>query len=172
VFYRNETYFKEPLYFLGSESNISPAEVQAGDWLSKNAPSGSLLVSDPSTQAVLEAASGVNSQGGPYMSLETRRVLESINRSDDYGAVAERLLTIQDNLAFERQVRTDTLFVLSGRYFAWQQFPSEQKESFYYNIWQPVLLDPGDQGYINGLVDSHKFNLLYRNSELAILRVS
>jgi hypothetical protein len=171
VFHRNESYFKVPLYFLGAESNISAAEIDAGHWLARNAQAGDLLVSDPSTQYVLEAVSGVNSQGGAYMNLKTRQLLVGLNSTPDAAAVAGRVAAVQDGLTREEADRHGTLLVLSGRYFAWQKLPTDEKESFYYNVWQPMLLSPLNRQYIDSLVASGRFEPVFENAELAVLRV-
>lgn len=171
VFFKSQNSYKDPLYFDGKASHISYAEIDASNWLSKNAGKEILLVSDPGTQYILEATSGVNTQGGAYMSEQTRKVLSEINNSQDTQDLLGKLRSIKDNLNYENQVRTKTIFVLSGRYFAWQNLPQDQKKSFFYNVWTPQKIKPEDNLYIDFLINSKEFKLLYRNGELAILEL-
>jgi hypothetical protein len=65
TFYKNQSVYKEPLNFKSYQTQVSTAEIQAGNWLAtQNKDNKGFLVSDPATQYILEAISGVNSQGG------------------------------------------------------------------------------------------------------------
>lgn len=171
VFYANQAFYKEPLYFKGVQSHVSKAEIEASNWLSKNAKEDTFLVSDPSTQYVLEALSGVNTQGGSYMTQKTRDTLFKNNYLYDTRVIAQNLKSIQDLFLYERKKRKNTLFVLTGRYFAWQKLPREQKMSFYYNIWKPHKLEKRDLVYVNLLLKNSAFKVLYRNDEIIIVQI-
>ncbi|MDP3988088.1 MAG: hypothetical protein Q8P80_02995 [Candidatus Levybacteria bacterium] len=169
VFYTDQTGYKEFLSFKGSESHVSKNEIEAGNWLSKNVPASSILVSDPSTQYVFEAISEVNSQGGVYMNRNTRQALTDINSLYDSEMVARRLLTIHDQLTYEKIKQKGVVFVASGRYFAWQKLTDKQKLSFFYNVWTPSKLEEGNRDYIDFLIQSGRFKKIYESDEMIIL---
>lgn len=171
VFYINQNTYKSSLYFEGYASQISYEEIAAGNWLKAHMPYA-FLISDPSTQYVLEAVSGDNTQGGAYMNLQTRRTLSRI--AYDYNAkeVRSQLLSIHDALPSVDASREQTLLVLSGRYFAWQRLPQSEKDSFYYNIWSAQMLSSSDKLYIEQFLQQNPYyKVVYSNSEMVILQV-
>lgn len=170
-FYTNQSVYKEFLFFEGFESHLSKNEIEAGVWLSKNAGTKSFLISDPSTQYILEAISGVNTQGGVYMNSGTRQILSEINFLYDPQRVRRYLLSVSDGLEYENISKKRTVFVLSGRYFAWQKFTEDQKRSFFYNTWTPRKIEETGKDYINYLVQSGKFKKIYENDEMAIVEL-
>ncbi len=167
TFYKNQLVYKEPLNFKNYQTQISTAEIQAGSWLaSQNKDGKAFLVSDPATQYILEAVSGVNSQGGMYMDLNTRRILESINGYYDANTIKNKLSNVKDLVA-AKQSGQKTFFVVGGRYFAWQRLPISQKDSTFYNIWSPKELTEADKTY----VDYYKrvgLKVVFSNKELVI----
>jgi hypothetical protein len=169
TFYKNQLIYKEPLHFNNFETQLSFQEIEAGKWLAQNSKAGVFLISDPGTQYILEALSGVNTQGGAYMSLKTRQKLISINSSHDPVFIKGKLLKIKDEL--ETSSGRDALFVVGGRYFAWQDLSGKEKESFFYNIWSPKLINPQDENFINLLSRSLDFKLIYRNNELCVFKI-
>jgi hypothetical protein len=166
TFYKNQLVYKAPLNFKSYETQISTSEIQAANWLaSQNKDGKAFLVSDPATQYILEAVSGVNSQGGAYMGLRTRQTLESINGYYDAQVMQNKLLSIKDQVATGSNSRT--FFVVGGRYFAWQLLPKAQKDSTFYNIWSPQEITAADQTYI----DYYKrvgLKVVYSNKEMVI----
>lgn len=166
IFYKNQLVYKNPLHFKNLETQISSGEIKAGEWLSQNKKPGYFLISDPGTQYILEAVSGVNTQGGTYMDPLTRKDLMSINNSQNPVFIKNSLSKIHDNLETPNKT---TIFVVGGRYFDWQQLPLDQKESTFYNIWSPRVMTEEDRSYVNFL--SNHFELLYKNDELAIFKI-
>lgn len=171
VFYESQLAYKEPLLFENKYSHLSQSEIEASEWISKNYGNNTLLISDPGTQYILEAISGINSPGGAYMNIQTRQALSQINGSNSIAMIKEKLARIQDELSFERNQRKETIFILSGRYFAWQQLLPEQKLSFYYNIWKPYILSFQDSQYINSLIADPGLKVVYQNDELVIIQI-
>jgi hypothetical protein len=167
TFYKNQLVYKQPLSFNTYETQISPAEIQAGNWLTmQNKDGKAFLVSDPATQYVLEAVSGVNSQGGMYADLNTRRILESINGYYDANTIKSKLSNVKDLVTGKPNTK-ETFFVVGGRYFAWQRLPNSQKDSTFYNIWSPKELTEADKTY----VDYYKrvgLKAVFSNKELVI----
>jgi hypothetical protein len=167
TFYKNQLIYKQPLSFNSYETQISPAEIQAGNWLAmQNKDGNAFLVSDPATQYVLEAVSGVNSQGGMYMDLNTRDILESINGYYDANTIKSKLSNVKDLVTGKPNAK-ETFFVVGGRYFAWQRLPNSQKDSTFYNIWSPKALTEADKTY----VDYYKrvgLRAVFSNKEIVI----
>ena len=172
TFYINQTVYKGPLHFETYETQISRGEIEAGKWLSVYNKKGDVfLISDPSLQYILETVSEVNTQGGAYMSLQTRKTLESVNGSYDPVFIKDKLLSIQDLLPNTQQPGRKVLFAIGGRYFAWQKLPAIQKESSFYNIWSPKIMTDNDKTYVDFLISSQQFKIVYRNDEIAIFEV-
>lgn len=170
TFYKNQLIFKEPLYFKNLVTQISPKEIEAGNWLSKQ-PKNAILVSDPSLQYILEATSGVNTQGGVYANISTRRILSGIKDSRDTNFIKNELLKIKDKIPSEQRSNKRTLFAVGGRYFAWQMLSEREKKSSFYNIWSPRLVSEEGNNYINFLMQNPQFRLLFRNDEIAIFEI-
>jgi hypothetical protein len=168
VFYANQLTFKNYIDFQGKVTHITPLEIEAALWLSANVDKHSFIVSDPTTQYILEAVSGINSQGGAYMSQESRQILSRIAGIDNPEFIKDQVVNIEDGLSFERTRRTRTIFVISGRYFAWQQSTQEEKNTFSFNIWQPRKLDDYGRYLADRLAESGLFKRIYQNDEVAI----
>ncbi len=172
TFYNNQLMYKGPLHFQNYVTQISYGELQAAAWLSSHNKNGNdFLISDPSLQYILEANSGVDTQGGVYTNLNTRKALESINGSYNTQFIKSELLSIKDSLPKDQNLNRKVLFAVGGRYFAWQELPQSQKESSFYNIWAPKDITSTEQNYINFLKNSKQFKLLYENRQIAIFEV-
>lgn len=169
TFYTNQFTFKNTLYYGGMFSHMTPSEIEASTWLAANASDRALLISDPATQYILEASSGINSQGGAFMSLASRRALANIQGVFSASEIRKELSKIHDTVEPDR---AETFLVLSGRYFAWQAFPQEWKESTFYNVWRAEDLDRQEKEYIDFLVKNNPgLKEAYRNEELVIIRL-
>lgn len=166
VFYLNQATYKAPLYLENTASHFSQEEWDAGMWL-ETRTNNAFLVSDPSTQYILEGISGMNTQGGAYMNEVTRQKLMSIAYVTDTKKIAQTVVSIKDEVT-KKQSQQKTYLVLSGRYFAWQQLPKEQKMSFYNNIWSPQLLSQNDLAYI-AYLKSQKLHIVFQNDALVII---
>jgi hypothetical protein len=172
VFIVNQKVYKEALHYGEFETQISYNEISAGEWLRKYSSRKNIfLVSDPSLSYILEAISGVNSQGGAFSDIKTRRVLSAINYSYNPRFIKQEILKIKDHLDENNQGKRETLFVVGGRYFRWQEFNQKEKESTFYNIWAPKIMSKEDKTYVDFLSKSNEFKLIYINPELAIFKV-
>lgn len=170
IFYTNQLAFKKPLFFGNFNTNISPNEVETGKWLSSyDNKANAFLISDPTLQYILEAASGVNSAGGAYMSLENRRLLSDLGSLNQSSLIRDNLLKIKDRLRDNKD--REVLFVVGGRYFSWQNLPHRQKDSIFYNIWSPKIINDQNRGFIDFLKESPEFKPVYENDELIIFSV-
>lgn len=168
MFFFNQNNYKESLYFQGFHSNISFQEIYTAYWL-KERYDNALIISDPSTQYILESISGLNSQGGAYMNISTRNSLVKINALNNPMQVRNEISKIKDELNIENNIDYKTLLIVGGRYFAWHNLNYEQKKSFYYNIWRPYKINPDNLTYINFLANN--FKIVYQNDELVIFEI-
>ncbi|MBI4097744.1 MAG: hypothetical protein HY426_01785 [Candidatus Levybacteria bacterium] len=169
TFYKNQLIYKEPLHFKNYETQISFDEIAAGEWLaSYTEGERTFLITDPSLSYILEAISGVNTQGGAYMSLESRKILSDLRNTNDSALLKIELLRIRDQLDQDRE---EVLFVLGGRYFEWQRLSESEKQSSFYNIWSPKLTRDQDKSYIEFIKNSPEFEAIYENDQLVIFRL-
>lgn len=171
TFICNATIWKESLENDGNYTQISPLEIQAADFLkAKYSNSNVLLISDPATQYVLETFSQVNTQGGAYMDLKTREILNSVNQTSNTGEVAKELYKVNDAL---NPTNGKRIFVLSGRYFIWQRSDLAHKYSLGYNVWHPADLTFDNEKVIEQFeADKAHFKLIYENPAMVILEVN
>lgn len=171
IFFVNINTYQNFLLFSGFISHISDKELETSKWLNENyISSETLLISDPSTSYILEAASGINSPGGAYMSANNRMGLININDSLHPEIVKASLMEISDRNTAPDKIN-HRLFVASGRYFAWQKLPEKEKKSFYFNIWSPKLIKEQDVAFLRMLSQSSDFNIVYQNNELIIFEI-
>ncbi len=172
IFVSNALIWKGILHYQSETTHISPNEVSAAKYIKENYKDGSaLLISDPATQNILETLSGVNSQGGAYMSTSSRNKLTNAGISNNPAETISELYKINDKIV--QTGSSKRLLVLSGRYFIWQKASQKDKLAFNYNVWYPADLTLEDIGQINSLLlSSKKFKLVYQNSTLAVVEVS
>jgi hypothetical protein len=165
----NSAYWKNGLSYSNLLTHLTPTELQAATFLKENYQHQNvLMISDPATQNILEALSGVNSAGGAYSSDTNRSLLAQIGVSSQPTQVYDHLFEIKDQVTPEAPVR---LLVMSGRYFEWQNRTLKEKASFDFNIWNPSNLSLENWHQVEGLLKDPKFRLVYNNPEIAILEV-
>lgn len=172
IFYHNQLWYKNiPNNQGGFTSHYSPSELKASEFLRQNYKYDveTLMISDPSTQYILESFSEVNSQGGSYMLHKNRRILMGIANTKDINRVVSSLFAVKDEI-FKTEPKT-VIFVLSGRYFAWQQMSDEDKLKFVENVWYPLPLQQSDLDYIEFLKQDSRFKEVYKDNEMVILEV-
>lgn len=171
IFFVNINTYQNFLLFSGFTSHISDKELETSKWLKQNYTSPeTLLISDPSTSYILEAASEINSPGGAYMSANNRASLININGSLHPGIVKANLMEVSDRNISSGKIE-QRLFIASGRYFAWQELPDKEKRSFYFNIWSPKLIKEPDVPFLKMLSESYDFKIVYQNNELIVFEI-
>lgn len=102
------------------------------------------------------------------MDLDTRKKLTLIKASNDTAFIKNQLLSINDKLENTPKKR---LFIVGGRYFAWQNLTPEEKASSFFNIWSPRLMTSSDKIYVDFLSQSPQFKLLYKNDQIAVFEI-
>lgn len=170
IFVLNSANWKQILVYKNTHSHVGENEIKAAQFLNAEySKSNTMLVSDPSTQYILETLSGVNSQGGAYMDHPAREELSNMSKENNPTAIADALFKIKDKVNSDSDTR---LFVLSGRYFVWQNQSEENKKDLSFNIWHTADLTETNKEYINTLLTQNdRFRLVYQNETLAIIEV-
>jgi len=128
------------------------------------------LISDPTTQGILEAISTINTQGGAFPRVETVQLLDSIKNENDPKKILKVLKKISDTIPNQNN-RDVTLFVLGGRYFDWQKSVWDCKISYACQSWLPLKIKPSDKIYIQTISDSIYLRLVYQDQENTILEL-
>ena len=103
------------------------------------------------------------------MTVQNRRLLPKLNEFNQPQKVKADLLSIKDGL--NNSSSKEVLFVVGGRYFAWQNLSTDQRESIFYNIWTPQLISNSQETYINLLKESPEFKVIYKSKEFVIFKV-
>lgn len=142
IFYANITAWQQPVVFRGIASQVSSDEIAAAKFFKSNY-AGAFLVSDPATQGILEALSGIDTKGGPYMNTENRKNLLGMN------------------------LKPETLLAVSARTMKWFAADPKDQMSIAFNIWRPDALSIADQLYIARL----GFNEIYRNPSVVLFKL-
>ncbi len=171
LFITNTTVWKGILQYEGLNTQVSAYEIAAAQFLKKHySGKNAMLVSDPATQNILEPLSTVNSQGGVYMDLVSRKKLSTLKSTNDGSMVVSTLAQINDKITPRASVK---LLILGGRYFEWQKAAEYQKMAFSYNTWSPVDLSLSDIEQINTLLaSSNRLKLVYKNPGVTIIEVN
>lgn len=170
VFYFNQLSYKDQLQFLDYKTHFSFEEKNASEFLLKTYPLKTLLISDPGTQYIFEALTGLNSQGGAYMDYLTRKKLIEIYLKSDPEEIIKIIKEI-DDLDPKYQKPQKRILILSGRFFAWEKLPQYQKESFYYNIWSPTIINSEDKKFVELMLKSSKTKLILENDQMTIIEI-
>lgn len=129
------------------------------------------LISDPTTQGILEALSAINTQGGAFPKAETVRLLDSIQNEGDPKKILTVLKKINDTIPTQNN-RDVTLFVLGGRYFDWQKSDWDCKISYACQSWLPLKIKPSDKRFTEFISDSIYLTLVYQDQENTILELN
>ena len=165
----NSLYWKQGLWYLDKKTHLSLDEIAAAEFLKENYDFQDLIISDPSTQYILEALSGVNSAGGVFASSETRELLSEAYSLESNIKKNKTLNQIQDKLITQP---TNKLFIASGRYFLWQKAAENKRLVFDYNIWTPQQLTLTNIDKIKQLIqDNEYFMPIYQNKSLVIFKL-
>lgn len=167
IFTTNSLAWQKPVLFHGIASQVSGDEQRAASALKSLLGQEAFLVSDPATQYIMEALSGVNSQGGAYMIESTRAHIIGALESPDQTQFVQHLSQIDDLLT--PAPNAQKLLVVSGRTFKWLESPSEKRNSITYNIWRPEALSLDNALMIETWKERFGLQEVYRNASVVIL---
>lgn len=171
IFISNQNGFKDVLQYNNTATNVSNYEIEAANFLKTHyADKKILLTSEPATQGIMEALSGINTQGGIFAQPSTREILSTIYQVRDARKIRSLLYQINDRLKTEDD-RNLTVFVLSGRFFNWEHLSAEDKLNYSINVWAPTDLTYEAEDYINWLRDQDGFKMVFKNKGVAVFEV-
>lgn len=170
IYIVNVIAYKQVPFYKDISTHVSPNEVLAAQFLSKNYTNKEvLLISDPATMHILEGLSGVNTPGGAYTDDKTRTILNDIYYTRDSRTMALKIRTIRDKLIDKTPQKY--LLAVGGRFSEWQKASDANKMGIHWNVWEPYDLKPSDwEGYdfIDFVATYSKFKEVYKNSGIVI----
>ncbi len=172
TFTLNQANYKGILKYRRLSTQIAPNEIEAGKWLANNYKEKEklLIVSNPSTQGVFEAITGINTQGGVYANTATRSYVNSIYPITAGNKIKNTLFSVNDLVIEEKPEKI--LLILSGRFFKWQNQPVAKKKAIYFNVWKPEDIAPVNRIYIENLKKEAGFKEVYSNETVSIFEVT
>jgi len=170
AFVSNITQWKEPLLYKGRVTQMSDDERLAALFLKKKFEGKNVfLVSDPSTQYVLESVSGVNSQGGAYAKWVTRDALIRAFGAQSREEFLTPIYSVRDRVD---QRKPDLyLFVYSGRSAAWIRANPSDRESIAFNVWVPKALSFRDLKETDKLSRIFGLSVIFQNADVVIFEL-
>lgn len=169
VFAINVGTFKQNILYAGRASHISTAEYEAGKYLKMAYKRNDLLISDPTTMHIMEGISGINTPGGAFTDLKTRKLISKIFFSRDSLQMRTYIRSIQDGI--EENYPDKVLLVISGRFSKWQLSSEVQKEGIVWNIWKPNGLNKEDLEYIDFIDKNLQFKKVYIDPEIVVYEI-
>jgi len=153
-------------------SYISDSDFKTAKWIDNYYIGKKVfLISDPTTQGVLEALSTINTQGGAFPRAETVQLLDSIKNESDPKKILNVFKKINDTIPSQNS-RDVTLFVLGGKYFDWQKSDWGCKISYACQSWLPLKIKPSDKRFTKIITDSILLKLVYQDQENTILELN
>lgn len=135
VFTQNIHHWKETLVRNGTSTEISGDERTATHFLAQSREhTNALLISDPATQYIFEATSGINSQGGAYATPDTRNIASRLIHAPSQKDLSLLVSQLHDTVSATKP--SYVLFIASGRYFRWIS-KQDAVQNIAFNIWRP-----------------------------------
>lgn len=145
----NVNYWKAGLLNDELYSHVNSDEIELANLLFEKYTSKQvLIVSDPSTQFILEGMSGVDSLGGAYMKLTDRVALKQALESSDRKTLVDFVDHVEDGVNGNVEKK---LVIISGRTLQWLRLEEGQRQSLSVNIWKPMKLSMEDREVIDDI---------------------
>ena len=170
IFVTNISAWKASIEFRGIASQVSSDELSASEFLvdaKKN--DSTYLISDPATQYIFEALTGINSQGGAYMNESSRKTLVSLFASKSADEFKKQVFTVKDTLT---PINHETiLLIVSARTLKWLDEPSESQLSLTFNVWRPEGLTLHDRMKIDAWEKTYDLTKTFENNALVIYEI-
>ncbi len=138
IFTVNTNEWKAWLITNGTATHVSTDDQQIARYLSTHATTGTMLISDPATQYILEGISGVNSQGGAYMNDQSRTAFQMAFTATEAATMTNAFRSIVDTVS--TTTPTTRYIAISGRTTEWMRSSEPQRHDITYNIWRPTGL--------------------------------
>jgi hypothetical protein len=165
----NSLFWKQGLFEHNQTRHVGDDEITAAQFLTQRYDAQkTLIVSDPATQYILEALSGINSAGGSFASTENRKLTAMLRPNLSDTELSEKLNQINDPVNPNKQ---KILLALSGRFFLWQSAKLEQQTSFDFNVWAPHHLTLQQQEAILSYQQNPQLEVVYSSPSLVIFEL-
>lgn len=162
VFGYNLAFWKHGLNYQNQLTHISQSDLEVAEFLQQvYVDQPVLMVSDPTTQFILEGFSGVNSPAGVYMTPAQRTIVYQALTADNPVGASQRFNELKDKLTPAPQKR---LLVISARTLLWLQTEEKFRNSFDFNIWSPRDFSWHDQQYLEQFDQSSQFKRVFSNT--------
>ena len=170
LFYTNIWSWQLPLVFRSQASYVSSDEYNASKFLVDHYnKTTTFIVSDPSTQSIMEALTGIESQGGVYMNTTSRLSISQAFDSQTPNQFIRTITTITDTI--DRSPKSIYLVVVSARLFQWLDSTPQERSDIAYNIWGPQSFSLEDRSHLTDLVKTFQLKTVYKNESLAIVEI-
>lgn len=165
VFILNITIWKNNNISNGLASQVSGDEISASDFIKSKFDNSDLIVSDPSTQYILESLSGINSAGGAYMKKGNRQELDYALKSTNLTDFEKYTSQINDKLLLKPTMK---IVVISDRTVKWLNMTDKEKYNYASNIWKPSIFSLYEYKFMDNFAQFNNLKLEYANDSLAV----
>jgi len=170
TFIQNTNQWKQPVIVNGVASHVSNDERATAAFIKNNyANTNSMIISDPATQYILEATTGVNSQGGAYATKQTRDIMSTILTASSYKEVIDTASNISDLLSTKKP--SSILITIGARTLAWNNESTEKKNSIAFNEWSPVKFTLNNLVWLSAFENRTGLIPMYANDSIRVYRV-
>ncbi|NTV30919.1 hypothetical protein HGA91_03010 [candidate division WWE3 bacterium] len=130
--------------------------------------SSTILISDPATMQVFEGISGINTPGGVFVRDANRTSIDNLFPSKSIDDVKTQLRSIRDLI---QAPATRILFVIDGRFMAWQRLPNQLRSDNTVSIWAPRELSIEGIKYADMLLTDGAFHEVIRDPNIIVLEL-
>jgi hypothetical protein len=171
IFLTNISTFKQTPSYNGISTHVTESEIGAATFIESNyRDQNAIIISEPATMYILEGLSGVNSPGGVFTDLNTRKTVSNIYFSRDSELMKYEIFGARDTL-LPTETPEKALLVISGRFSKWQNASRDQKFGIYWNVWKPADISLEEYDFIEFIEDYAKFELVHKNKGLRIYEI-
>lgn len=158
----NTMEWKRQLAFQERWVHFQEDDLAVATYLKNKYSPQTLIVSDPSTQYILEGLSGLNSPGGAFENTEKRDLLANALLANEPEQLAQAIRQTEDGLVPASQ----KLFVFSGRTWQWMSMNQGSRNSFSVNVWAPAHQSWLAGIYAQKLINSQQFSLVFQTPSI------
>jgi hypothetical protein len=174
VFTTNTVKYKQVPTYANLATHVSPHEIEAAYFLRENylGRNGVMLLADPATMHILEGLSSINTPGGAYTNVATRRIISDVYYVRDSETMTNELYQVRDLLTEEKPDLI--LLAINGRFKRWQEANDERKYGIHWNVWTPRDLTMGmleAYDFVDFIKNLNGFEEVYRNDGIVIFEV-
>ncbi|OGV94274.1 hypothetical protein A3A66_04745 [Microgenomates group bacterium RIFCSPLOWO2_01_FULL_46_13] len=168
IFIVNIASWKAGLLSRDSYTHLGDEDIKAADFLYQTYQGRTLLISDPTTQFLLEGLSGVNSVGGAYMKPEKRQLLLTALDTQSPQALVKAARDLTDGLNADIDTR---LLAISARTFIWADQPDSDRLSFKFNVWTQADLTIDNLKFLSEIAQEPSVKSVYSSNYIHLFEV-